>query len=157
MLSSAMWLEINFFQKNGFDNTQINNIVSKSPDVLFYKVDKTLQPKLVILQEIGLSSKDLYKFLMENYGFSGKVCDENIVKIIKKNSWLFRYNFTKTMTSNVLLLQRGGLSDEKIRKFILQNPMRITRNRGWIEDVIHRVEKDLGIPRDSVFGISFCF
>lgn len=73
MLSSAMWLEINFFQKNGFDNTQINNIVSKSPDVLFYKVDKTLQPKLVILQEIGLSSKDLYKFLMENYGFSGKV------------------------------------------------------------------------------------
>ncbi|KAM3305551.1 hypothetical protein P3S67_012417 [Capsicum chacoense] len=126
MLSSAMWLEINFFQKNGFDNTQINNIVSKSPDVLFYKVDKTLQPKLVILQEIGLSSKDLYKFLMENYGFSGK-----------------------TMTSNVLLLQRGGLSDEKIRKFILQNPMRITRNRGWIEDVIHRVEKYLGIPRDS--------
>ncbi|PHT50617.1 hypothetical protein CQW23_10364 [Capsicum baccatum] len=113
MPSSAMWLEINFFQKNGFDNTQINNIVSKSPDVLFCKVDKTLQPKLVILQEIGLSSKDLYKFLMENYGFFRK--------------------------------------DEKIRKFILQNPMRIRRNRGWIEDVIHRVEKDLGIPRDSEY------
>lgn len=64
------------------------------------------------------------------------------------------------MTSNVLLLQRGGLSDEKIRKFILQNPMRITRNRGWIEDVIHRVEKYLGIPRDSgmfFYGITAIF
>lgn len=73
--------------------------------------------------------------------------DEYVVNIIKKNSWLLRV--TKTLAPKVLLLQDIGLSDEKIRKFILQNPTRITRNVGWLKDVIHRVEKDLGIPRES--------
>ncbi|KAH0694002.1 hypothetical protein KY285_021099 [Solanum tuberosum] len=75
--------------------------------------------------------------------------DENVVKIIKKSSWLLRCHVTKTIAPNVLLLHDIGLSDEKIRKFILQNPKRIMRNLGCLKDVIHRVEKDLGIPRES--------
>ncbi|TMW95543.1 hypothetical protein EJD97_008679 [Solanum chilense] len=157
---------VDFFQKNDFDNTQIKNIVSKSPKVLFSNVDKTLKPKLEILQEIGLSGTDLYKFIIENDLFFSKGLDtfirpsldylrnllgsdENVVKIIKKSSWLLRCHVTKTIAPNVLLLHDVGLSDEKIRKFILQNPKRITRNLGCLKDVIHRVEKDLGIPRES--------
>lgn len=59
--------------------------------------------------------------------------DENVVKIIKKSSWLLRCHVTKTIAPNVLLLHDIGLSDEKIRKFILQNPKRITWNLGCLK------------------------
>ncbi|XP_060200697.1 transcription termination factor MTERF6, chloroplastic/mitochondrial-like [Lycium barbarum] len=102
-------------------------------------VDKTLKPKLDIFQEIGLSGTDLYKFMTVKHNILRNgldTCirpsldylrnllgsDENVVKALKKNSWLLRCNAPKTIATNVLLLQDTGLSDEKIRKFILRYP-----------------------------------
>ncbi|XP_009764322.1 uncharacterized protein LOC107793250 [Nicotiana tabacum] len=165
---------INFFEKNGFDNTQIKNIVSKSPKVLFSNVDKTLKPKLEILQEIGFSGSDLVKFANANIHIFDRGVDtflrpsleylrtllgsdEDVVKVIKKTSWLLSSNAPKIMAPNVLLLQNIGFSDLKLRKFILHHPRTMMRKTEWLEDVVHRVETDFGIPRESamfVHGIS---
>ncbi|XP_075082481.1 uncharacterized protein LOC107791225 [Nicotiana tabacum] len=165
---------INFFKISGFDNTQIKNIVSKSPKVLFSNVDKTLKPKLEILQEIGFSGSDLVKFANANIHIFDRGVDtflrpslnylrtllgsdEDVVKAIKKASWLLGCNAPKIMAPNVLLLQNIGFSDLKLRKFILHHPRIMMRKTEWLEDIFHRVEADFGISRESatfLHGIS---
>ncbi|XP_055835814.1 uncharacterized protein LOC129904293 [Solanum dulcamara] len=48
-----------------------------------------------------------------------------------------------------LLIDSLGFSREEAVTRSSKNPSRITRNCRWLKDFIHRVEKDLGIPRES--------
>lgn len=166
-------LVLNFLKKTGFDNTQMKKLVSAAPKFLFYDVSKTLKPKLQCLMDIGLSGWDLVNVIAKDSTIveRGLVThlkptinclrrtlgsDENVVKAIKKTSWLLSFGGCNVMETNLLLLKKYGVSDDKIQKLVLRNPRYITQKPEWVKDLLHRVEKDFGIPlHSSIFPYGF--
>ncbi|CAK9184922.1 unnamed protein product [Ilex paraguariensis] len=166
-------LVLNLLKQIGFDNTQIKNIVFSAPTLLSSDVDKTLKPKIRVLQDLGLSGSDLAKFIKGNRGLFNRGLDthiipsldylrralrsdENVIRALKRSQWLLTCNTLKKMPPNVLLLRKCGLSIEKIEKFIINNPRYVLQKPEWLEEIVHRVEEELGIPRVSrmfLYGI----
>ncbi|XAR54435.1 hypothetical protein NMG60_11029554 [Bertholletia excelsa] len=52
-------LVINFLQSSGFSHSQINNIVSKRPSILFCNHQTNLKPKICYLRSLGMSELDV--------------------------------------------------------------------------------------------------
>ncbi|MCD9639245.1 hypothetical protein HAX54_023651 [Datura stramonium] len=159
-------LALNFFKQTGFDDAQIKTLVSRSPELLSYDVEKTLKPKLQCLSELGLSGSDLVKVLLRDWKFLDRgldnciksllsclknvlVSDENVVKVIKRSSWLISYNSRGTMEANLNLLRSFGCSNNKIKKFVLRHPTFLKISTKKLEEMLHRVEKEVGVSPDS--------
>lgn len=157
---------LNFFRKLGLDESQIKIIVTRDPRLLLYDVDKTLEPKIQVLREIGFSRLDINKLIVVNRSILSKGVDsgirrpieffreslgsdENVVKAVMACCGLLDYCGQKNTQSNVEALKQIGFSNEKIRKFLIRSPMRITRDPRWFQEVIHTVENEYGIPRES--------
>ncbi|XP_027089885.1 transcription termination factor MTERF4, chloroplastic-like [Coffea eugenioides] len=160
-------LVVDFLKKTGLNQSQIKSLVSVTPQVLLSKVDKTLKPKLQILRDIGLSGSDLVKVVMNyrtffllgldnhlkhhvNYLRTVLGSDEKVALALKKYGMLLDHRAPERLASTVSLLQKVGFSDENVVRFIMRNPKRsLVIKPGWIEDILHRVENELGIPRES--------
>ncbi|XP_059279870.1 transcription termination factor MTERF9, chloroplastic-like [Lycium ferocissimum] len=159
-------LFINFLKQTGFSNTQIKILVSKSPDLLFYDVERILKPKLHCLTELGLSGSDIVKILLRDWTFFSRGLDthirpvikclrillgsdENVVKVIKKTSWLISYNGGITIQDCLNLLQSVGCSNDKIKNFVLTRPGILKLGAKKLEETLHRVEKEFGVSPDS--------
>lgn len=160
-------LVVDFLKKTGLNQSQIKSLVSVTPQVLLSKVDKTLKPKLQIMRDIGLSGSDLVKVVM-NYrnffvlGLENHLkhhvdylrtvlgSDEKVALALKRYGMLLDKRAPQRLASTVSLLRKVGFSDENVVRFIMRNPKRsLVIKPGWIEDILHRVENDLGIPRES--------
>ncbi|KAL3514028.1 hypothetical protein ACH5RR_026745 [Cinchona calisaya] len=159
-------LVLNFFQELGLDKAQIKTIVSRDPRLILYDVDKTLKPKIRVLQELGFSGSDLNKLIVfnrdilsksVNYGIRNPIeflrnllgSDENVAKAVKKFAVLFDISRQKNIRSNVEVLKGVGFSDERILKYFFKSPSRFVCNPQLLEEVICRVENEFGIPRES--------
>ncbi|KAL3514033.1 hypothetical protein ACH5RR_026750 [Cinchona calisaya] len=160
-------LVVNFLENTGLNKSQIKSIVSVTPQVLLSKVDKTLKPKIQVLQEIGLFGSDLVKVVtnyrsffvlgLENHlkhhvAYLRNVLggDEKVALALKKYGMLLDYHAPERLASTVLLLKKIGFSNENVVRFIVRNPKRsLVIKPGWIEDILERVENELGIPRES--------
>nr|XP_010320511.1 uncharacterized protein LOC101266934 [Solanum lycopersicum] len=159
-------LVINFLKQTGFHNTQVKKLVFMAPKLLYHDVNKTLKPKFQCLMDLGLSGSDLAKLttkdttivekglvthLRPTIDFLRKIMgsDEDVVKAIKKSSWLISFNAHQIMKNNVVLLRNSGVSDVKIRKLVLICPHYLTQKPEWVKDLLHRLEKDFRIPLHS--------
>ncbi|XP_055835062.1 uncharacterized protein LOC129903529 [Solanum dulcamara] len=166
-------LVINFLKQTGFDDTQVKKLVFTTPKLLFSDVSKTLQPKFQCLMDLGLSRSDLVKVMARdttivNRGlvthlrptidFLRKLLgsDENVVKALKRTSWLFSFGAHHIMKNNVLLLRNSGVSDANIRKVVHICPNYLTQKPEWVKDMLHRLEKDFAILLHSpIFPYGF--
>ncbi|KAK4352453.1 hypothetical protein RND71_027971 [Anisodus tanguticus] len=159
-------LVLNFLKQTGLDNTQIKKLVSRVPKLLLRDVSKTLKPKFQCLMDLGLSGSDLVNVIAKDVTIveRGLVThlrptidclrrtlgsDENVVKAIKRASWLLSFGAPNIVETNVLLLRNSGVCDEKIKKLVLKNPRYITQKTDWVKDLLHRVENDFRVPLDS--------
>ncbi|CAN4116359.1 unnamed protein product [Withania somnifera] len=159
-------LTVNFLKNTGFNNTQIKILVSKYPALLFFNVEKTLKPKLHCLTQLGLSGSHLIKILLRDWTFFQRRLDtsikplinhlknvlgsdENVVKVIKKCSWLISYNIGGTVEANLNLLRSFGCSSDKIKNLVLLQPHILKYNTKKLEEMLHRVQKEVGISPDS--------
>jgi mTERF domain-containing protein, mitochondrial len=156
-------LVVNFFQKLGLNNAQIRSIISAYPRLLACNVDKTLQPKVLALQELGISGSALisilvnYKSLLARglrkrpieYLRSLLGSDENVAEAIKKYGSVLDTWAPKMIEANVELLQKHGLSKEYVSRFMLENPRCFMQKPEWLEEVLYMVENAFQIPRES--------
>lgn len=160
---------VNFLKQTGFSDTQIKILVSKFPDLLFYDVEKTLKPKLHCLSEMGLSGPELVKVLFRDWAFFQRGLDnsikpllsslkkvldsdENVVRVVKRCSWLISYYKGGTMEANLNLLRSFGCSNDKIKHIVLRNPSILKHSTKKLEELLHRVEKEVGVsPNSAVF------
>ncbi|PHU20257.1 hypothetical protein BC332_11408 [Capsicum chinense] len=160
-------LSVNFFKQTGFNDSQIKILVSKHPKVLFFDVEKTLKPKLQCISQLGLSGSDLVKVILRDCKFldtglhtriiplinllkSVLGSDENVVKVIKRCAWLISYNNHVTMEANLNLLQSFGCSNDKIKSILITCPKILSNiNNKRLEEMLHRVEKEVGVSPDS--------
>ncbi|KAF3613486.1 hypothetical protein P3S67_012411 [Capsicum chacoense] len=159
-------LVIDFFKQTGFDNTQIKTIVSRSPKLLIRNVSKTLKPKFQCLMDLGLSGSDLVNVIARDSVIVDRGLDthlrptidclrrilgsdDDVIKAIKRAPWLLSFGPHHTMETNLLLLRNFGFTDDKIRKFVLIHRNFLTQKTQRIKDLLHRVENDFRVPRDS--------
>uniref|UniRef100_A0A3Q7G7Q4 Uncharacterized protein n=1 Tax=Solanum lycopersicum TaxID=4081 RepID=A0A3Q7G7Q4_SOLLC len=153
-------------QEASLASSKVKKLVFMAPKLLYHDVNKTLKPKFQCLMDLGLSGSDLAKLttkdttivekglvthLRPTIDFLRKIMgsDEDVVKAIKKSSWLISFNAHQIMKNNVVLLRNSGVSDVKIRKLVLICPHYLTQKPEWVKDLLHRLEKDFRIPLHS--------
>ncbi|XP_049369193.1 transcription termination factor MTERF5, chloroplastic-like [Solanum verrucosum] len=159
-------LVINFLKQTGFDNTQMKIMVSKVPKLLFRDVSKTLKPKFQCLMDLGLSGSDLVDVIAKDSQIVDRGLDthlrptidllrrilgsnENVVKALKRFPRLLSFRAHHIMENNLLLLKNYGVPDERIKKLMLRNPSYFAQNLERIKGLLHRMENDFLVPRDS--------
>ncbi|CAN4116371.1 unnamed protein product [Withania somnifera] len=157
---------ISFFKQTGFDDTQVKKLVFRAPKLLLYDVSKTLKPKFQCLIDLGLTGSDLVNVIAKDTTIVERGLDthlrptidflrtilgsdENVVKSIKRTSWLLSFGAHHIMKANVLLLKNSGVSDVKIKQLVLKYPNYLTQKPEWIKDLLHRLENDFRIPLHS--------
>ncbi|KAD6796675.1 hypothetical protein E3N88_07571 [Mikania micrantha] len=158
---------VRILKDSGFDIAQIKDIVSWIPRILLYKPNETLEPKIRVFLDLGLSNSDLIGLLKRNpslleLGLHSRIMptidylrmlvgsDEKVVEIINKSRWLFSSSIALKMYSgNVMLLQSYGFSDEQIGKFVHKNAMHFAQPPQWLTSKLNWVESRMGISRDS--------
>ncbi|KAK9073018.1 hypothetical protein SSX86_007340 [Deinandra increscens subsp. villosa] len=167
-------LVIDFLRNYNISESEIKSIVLSQPNILLRSVDKTLVPKFRVLSELGFSAQDLvvvikrdpnilvrslHTSIIPTINLLMKILGskENIVKAIKKSHWPF---YGKYFRTNVLLLERYGVSSKDIQRVILRNPRLVTQSPVRLEAKIVEAEREFGIsPGSSMFsyGLSaFC-
>ncbi|KAI3750639.1 hypothetical protein L2E82_21350 [Cichorium intybus] len=159
-------LVLNLFKDYGLNLSQIRQIISSAPKILSCKANKTLEPKLKVFQELGLSGSDLVCLIKKNpeifgYGLHTRIMpgldllkkllgsDERVIEVINKSRWLYVTSSSmKRLSTNISLLQKFGLSNERITKFMLSNPEKLMADPKLLESRLSYVEQNLGISPD---------
>ncbi|KAJ9546273.1 hypothetical protein OSB04_025980 [Centaurea solstitialis] len=160
-------LVLNIFKTYGLDLPQIRHIVSSVPKILTCKPNKTLEPKIRVFHELGLSGSDLVTLIKKNphilwTGLHTKIMpclqllrellgsDEIVIQVINRSRRLYFTNTSmKRLSKNVSLLQNFGLLNERILSFILNNPSKINVEPNQLKSRLSYVEEKLGISRES--------
>ncbi|XP_071925510.1 uncharacterized protein [Coffea arabica] len=159
-------LVINFLFNLGLTKTDIKKVISKSPQLLLSSVEKTLKPKISYLQTLGLSGYELVKLVvryhriffrgLDNHLVPRIEClrkllgdDEKVVLALRKIVFVPSNNAVERMEQNVAVLQNNGFSNDFIAKFVLKSPTLFIAKSEKLQEVLHRLEHDWGIPRDT--------
>ncbi|XP_021766814.1 uncharacterized protein LOC110731277 [Chenopodium quinoa] len=155
---------IKFLKQIGLEQSHVQDVIISNPRILFSNVDKTLMPKNEVFLKMGFSRSDVIDVVKVNPSifFAGSIivpllqalreimsCDSHVIDILKKLRGMRLHGISKNFVPNVALLQNYGIPIESIRKFMLRMPFTFSRKPDIFEDVVIRVEKDLGIARDS--------
>lgn len=165
-LSRKPDLVVEFLKQRGLSIPQIKKLISSSPDVLLFRVDRTLAPKFNALQELGVTGSDLVRILSTNTsilrrGLSTHVVPmmnllkslvgshENFLTVLRRSYWLMSCDVDTILKPNLELLRSHGFSDERIRKLIVFNPEFLGHDPKKVGNILHRIENEFGIPRDS--------
>ncbi|KAL3514029.1 hypothetical protein ACH5RR_026746 [Cinchona calisaya] len=171
-------LVINYFhQELGLTKSQIKTVISSTPQLLFYNVDKTLKPKVRVFQDFGLSGSDFRRVLMHyknilTRGLETDIIapinclrellgsDENAAKVVRNFTPLLNSRTPERVKLIAGLLRKFGFSHENVVKFIVNDPRWIIKAPELLEEVVDRVENEFGIPRESkmfFYGVRVLF
>ncbi|XP_074281146.1 uncharacterized protein LOC141606057 [Silene latifolia] len=167
---------IDFLKQNGFDDTHIKKAVSSFPRILAANVDQTLKPKFQLFQDHGFSESNLVSVISSSPFIVSKRMDpiirdlrailgstDNLIKFFRKPNLFISQSALANLNSNIALLNKEyGIDINVIRNAILQFPGAYLKDTEFFRNTMVRVEKELGIPRNSgmfVYGIRLlcCF
>ena len=159
---------INFFKiYGGLNKSQIKDVVFSAPHVLTHKADQNLESKFRVLKEFGLSGVKLVKFIKKQPHLFDRGLDTNIVPTLSflaeflggctedlfialcRAPWLMGSNVRLNLEPNLLLFKDFGFSEHELRKFFVSKPRAFMQKPTSLQNVIERVERKLGIPRES--------
>nr|XP_043617159.1 uncharacterized protein LOC122588996 [Erigeron canadensis] len=158
---------VGILKKCNFDNAQIKDIVSCVPKVLLYRADKTLEPKIRVFLDLGISGSDFISLLKRNpslfeLGLHSKIIptidylrvvlesDDKVVETINRSRWLFSTSIAlNSFMANVDLLRSYGFSNEQIGKFVHRNAMHFTQPSKWLTSKLNWIEGKVGVSRGS--------
>ncbi|GAB2298536.1 hypothetical protein Dimus_032601 [Dionaea muscipula] len=160
---------IEFLEKFGFDKTQIHSTIFQYPQLLNRDVDETLTPKIRAFQDLGLSGSfminliasspeimrmDLESLILPKVELLKSILEtgENVAKAIQRSTWLLSGNPQK-MQQNVILLQKHGLSSERIQKLVVLNPKCLLYRPELLQESLIKVEQVIGIKPESAMFI----
>ncbi|XP_074310245.1 transcription termination factor MTERF15, mitochondrial-like [Silene latifolia] len=154
---------VHFLKQHGFDDTHIKKVVSSHPAILASNVDQTLKPKFKLLQDHGFSGSDLVSIISSSPLFVKMHMDhiihdlrailgsnENLIKVFRKTHVFMGTSGLVNLNSNIAVLtNKYGVDIQVIRNSVLKHPQSYLRNTQFFQNVLVRVEEELGIPRNS--------
>nr|GEW00493.1 mitochodrial transcription termination factor [Tanacetum cinerariifolium] len=159
---------LTLLKRFNFNHTQIKDLVSWVPKVLLYRASQTLEPKIKVFLDLGLSGSDLISLLKRNpslfeLGLHSRIVptieylrgimgsDEKVVETINRSRWLFSSSVAlKMFCTNVEMLRMFGFSDEQIGKFVHKNAMHFTQPSEWLTSKLDWIEGKVGVSRGSI-------
>ncbi|XP_059281312.1 transcription termination factor MTERF2, chloroplastic-like [Lycium ferocissimum] len=158
-------LLLDVFDQMGINKLQIKTLISSTPKLLICRVDKNLQPKIKVLQQLGLSGSDLVTLIKKNFLTRGlhTIIEPNLVYlrellgshdsvagIVMKEPRLLGCNLPKIMPPNISFLQNLGFSRKDIDKAFHRRPRFLLNNPEWLERAVHRLEINFRMPPVSL-------
>ncbi|XP_074281164.1 uncharacterized protein LOC141606069 [Silene latifolia] len=154
---------IHFLKQHGFDDTHIRKAVYSYPKILSANVDQTLKPKFQLFQDHGFSESDLVSVISSSPLIVSRHMDpiiphlkailgntDNLTTFFRKTHLLIGPSTLANLNSNIALLNKEyGVDIKDIRNDLLRFPGIYLKNTESFQNIVVRVEKELGIPRKS--------
>ncbi|GAB2289476.1 hypothetical protein Dimus_023786, partial [Dionaea muscipula] len=157
---------IDFLKEIGLDDSQVEKMVNSHPRLLRSNVEKTLIPKIRVLEDFGFCGSELISVIASNPliltdvsrdSLLGKLhllksilgSVENVLTAVKKGKWLLYASLTSRLQPNLELLKSYGISDERLQKLVVKSPKYFSSDPKHVQESLVRVEQVLGIPRES--------
>ncbi|KAL4197623.1 hypothetical protein AMTRI_Chr04g189270 [Amborella trichopoda] len=149
---------LNFLKAKGFEAIHIHTIISKCPHILAANVEKNLEPKFKLFEDLGLSKFDLgavisayptivmyslNKRLLPNILFLKNYLDpKGFLKFLKGQGR--RTLVSKRLQSNVRFMESQGIGGSKLRALLLKRTHLFEVKSIRLIEITEKV-KELGI------------
>ncbi|GAB2289501.1 hypothetical protein Dimus_023811 [Dionaea muscipula] len=157
---------IDFLKKIGLDDSQVEKIVNSYPSLPRCDVEKTLIPKIRVLQDFGICGSELISVIASNPSLLWRLSSKNLLakldflksilgsvenarNAVKKGQRLLYVSLTDILQPNLELLKSYGISDERLQKLLVKDPWSLCYNPERVQESLVGVEQVLGIPRES--------
>ncbi|KAM1248704.1 hypothetical protein ACFX2G_032142 [Malus domestica] len=152
---------------HGLSATQISKLVRSRPAILLADPENTLLPKLQFFSSLGVSREDLGRVLsfnphllsrsLENqiipsYTFiRSLISRENVIAVLKRQSWIFLENHSKKVVPNIGLLRELGMPQSCITLLLAHNTHVLMCKHEQFGALVGEV-KEMGFdPKKSTF------
>ncbi|XXG52564.1 hypothetical protein AAC387_Pa03g0863 [Persea americana] len=136
---------LTLLKDHGFSKTHIQNLVSKRPKILFFRVKSNLIPKMEFFKATGLPAPVIAEYLSSTpvilfYSLDNRIkpvfdlirsvssTHEVFAKMPRHSNCLFRYSLDKFIVPNVTLLQNYSVPNDRIYNMFMANPRVLTLN-----------------------------
>ncbi|KAL6179496.1 hypothetical protein ACLB2K_051011 [Fragaria x ananassa] len=133
-LDTSIKPKIKIFQDLGFSDSDIADIISCDPWILWRSADNKLGPALVVLKSI--------------LGSNAEVC-----KFLKLSRRYLQHDLDKSLKANMELLDGFGISSSQLVKYMFRFPRLFLHNQKAILEFVERVDK-MEFDRSSRLFIS---
>ncbi|KAJ8448430.1 hypothetical protein Cgig2_022058 [Carnegiea gigantea] len=165
-------LVIRFLEQKGFEKPQIRKLVSAMPQILTFKVEANLEPKMNYFLELGFSTSDIADVVSTqhtilNFGLDSTIRPaiealrtvmgsvENVLRVMKRFRFYYFPHIPRYFVQNVSLLQALGIPIESIRKCIFQLCAPLTQKPETLRDRVDRAEAKWGVsPSSNMFFLA---
>ncbi|GAB2289520.1 hypothetical protein Dimus_023830 [Dionaea muscipula] len=146
--------------------TKVEKVVKSYPRLLRCSVEKTLIPKIRVLEDFGICGSELISVIASNPSllkcvsrdsFLAKLdflksilgSVENARNAVKEGKWILYVSLTNILQPNFESLKSYGISDGRLQKFLVKHHRYLCINPKRLQENLVRVEQVLGIPRES--------
>ncbi|RZC82165.1 hypothetical protein C5167_044962 [Papaver somniferum] len=124
-----------FFKSKGLYGSDLANFFSIDPRILKYRFNK------VVIQ-----SFDKLKSIVQS--------DQNVVKMLKRNSWILSTNQVEKVMVNLEHLRTQGVPETKISDYLIRQPRVFTEDANKFRKIVERT-KEMGFnPLKTTFLVA---
>ncbi|KAJ8625562.1 hypothetical protein MRB53_034092 [Persea americana] len=150
----------------GFSHTHIQNAIHSTPQILVADPQKTLKPKLALLQQqLGLYESDLGQFVSNNSTFLTmslerkllpciqtlkKILPDStqVIQVLQRCRWIVYKDPASRLLPNISLLQSCGIVESQLSMLLKRQPMLFAMKSDRLQGLVERV-KEMGFSTDS--------
>ncbi|KAJ0803068.1 putative transcription regulator mTERF family [Helianthus annuus] len=157
-----------FLKSHGFNLTDIHKWVTKSPQILFSDVEKTLKSRIQFFQDLGLAGPDLGKFISKNPVYLSnrfeerlKPCvdivkrlmlddhnNENLIRTLRRCNWVDIKQPVVRVAANVKYLEQCGIVGAQLATVITRQPRLLIMSESDLKELVSKV-LDMGFSIDN--------
>ncbi|RZC76224.1 hypothetical protein C5167_000335 [Papaver somniferum] len=113
-----------FFKSKGLYGVDLANFISINPTILKQSFNKDIIP-----------SFDIFKSIVQS--------DQNVIKMIKRNSWVLCSNQLKRVMVNLEFLRNQGVPHTNICKYLIDQPRAFLENANRFKEIVEKLQ-DMG-------------
>lgn len=155
---------LSFLKEKGLSNTQLERLVTDWPLVLFASVENSIEPKLKIFQDLGLSDSEIAKIISNNprllRSSASKITsslsiiksllgtNDRLAKVLRCHRRLFFWNLEETLLPNVEFLKTCGIPMAQITNRLYVSPNFLFSKPESMRNSVYKVD-EMGIERTS--------
>ncbi|XP_065863043.1 transcription termination factor MTERF5, chloroplastic-like isoform X2 [Euphorbia lathyris] len=166
---------LQFFQNLGFSSSHIQTAVRLTPQILFARIDRCLNPKIKVFQDLGLVGYDLGKFISKNplvltaslktrlvprIEMLKKILlddknNEGLIKAINRCYWILCRCPDSRLLSNIALLESCGIVGSQLAMLLRRQPRLFVTEESKVRDLISQTS-NIGFSVNSrmfVYGL----
>lgn len=159
-----------FFKLHGFTDTHVRKLISNYPWILSVNIEKTLEPNLQTLNEMGFIEEELQRLIASNPSllvnplaiprlefwqtFLRTKSRKDLVSVFWRNPGLIGQDIVSGIAPKIALLKEHGLSESDIAGLVKRGHGFIKRSTKAIEALL-KSATELGFdPKSSMFGVA---